>query len=230
MLTGMVLAYIMAETKNLVLPVTLHFLNNAAAPFVPYILIPFATQVKVRPLPNTPILNLGIILLYCAAIPWLLLMGARLLRAKADNARSRLKRGQLAAVGIVSVCLIAAGLTALSVGSGMKVAELSFTKSVSAETAAETYPLVIRKDCDYLVNYTVMREVSAKGRTALTLKDAQGQECLSITSDGIPVNAQSYLTAGDYTLTFKYRYENTAPATVTVDLVIMRLQPRVSSY
>jgi membrane protease YdiL (CAAX protease family) len=77
---GMVLSYIMVETKNILLPALFHFINNGFSTIVSFLTVGqtevTASSVKV------PLVSIGVFFILCAASPFLLLIGMRLIQEK----------------------------------------------------------------------------------------------------------------------------------------------------
>jgi membrane protease YdiL (CAAX protease family) len=77
---GMVLTYIMAETKNILLPALFHFINNGFST-----LVSFATAGQVDSISasvEVPLESIGAYFIVCSIAPFLLLFGSKLIRNK----------------------------------------------------------------------------------------------------------------------------------------------------
>jgi membrane protease YdiL (CAAX protease family) len=225
---GLTLSYIMVETKNLVLPAILHFTNNAFALSLAYITAPNMASVDPELLSGASTVSAGMILVLCAAVPWLLIAGSRLLHTKEENAQRPLKNRVMALGAVVSAVCILAGFIALILGSvsvmgRMKVLDLSYTEDASVSSQPDVFPVVIDKDGNYEMIYSVTGPADGNGKTHFTLTGSDGQEYLGITAESTFGNTQKYLKAGEYTLTFDYEYESSAPEPVTVKFMVMKL-------
>jgi len=104
-ISGFFLAYIMLETRNLILPMLAHFIQDALATVTAY----FAPAV---PAVNsgTMLAGAGAMLILCAAALWLILWGSRLLKPREYNREHKTgKKVKILAI-ILSVLLFIAGL------------------------------------------------------------------------------------------------------------------------
>jgi len=77
---GMVLSYIMVETKNILLPALFHFINNGFSTIVSF-LTAGQTEVTAASV-KVPLVSIGAFFILCAASPFLLLIGMRLIQEK----------------------------------------------------------------------------------------------------------------------------------------------------
>jgi hypothetical protein len=228
MVLGFVLAYIMAETKNLVLPMLLHFTNNAFSFLISLVSKGTAAPTDASVLSETSAIGLGFFLFLCSVVPWLFLAGSRLLRTKAENAVKTSKRRVLIAAIISSAFCFVAGIGVTAAASAslvgdMQVLNLSFTEDASADSGPDTYPIIIEEDGTYQISYVITSSPGADGRTSLSLTDPDGKEYLGFSAASIFGNTEKYLQAGEYNLTYTYDYENTEPAPVNYNIIIMKL-------
>jgi len=76
---GMVLSYIMVETKNILLPALFHFINNGFSTIVSF-LTAGQTEVTAASV-KVPLVSIGAFFILCAASPFLLI-GMRLIQEK----------------------------------------------------------------------------------------------------------------------------------------------------
>jgi hypothetical protein len=77
MLLGLAMAYIMAETRNLLLPMLFHFINNAWSTVLSWATAPLTESLQTQSLSDSSGFLIGGSLLVCAVVPWLLIFGAR---------------------------------------------------------------------------------------------------------------------------------------------------------
>lgn len=107
---GAVMTYIMIETRNILLPMLFHFINNAFTVTVAYYLSPGAEQ---EPM---PFISVGVFLMFSAVVPFLFLGGSLLLRPSEENRRNPIwKRHIWIALGAALVLgAIGAGITIIS--------------------------------------------------------------------------------------------------------------------
>ena len=229
MVLGFALAYIMIETRNIILPMILHFVNNGLSLVMSYATGSADVQADPAMLSKAAVITIGIILLVCTVVPWLCVAGARLLHPKAENRQRPTKNKQLLAAGIISGLCVIGGFVTLAAGASnlmgdLKVLDMSYTETVSADgSKPDTFPVAIKEDGNYQLSYVITSATGADGTTHISLKDAGGTEYLGLTAGSVFGNTQKFLAAGDYTLTYEYDYKNTAPSTVQVNLIIIKV-------
>jgi membrane protease YdiL (CAAX protease family) len=229
MLLGLMLAYIMFETRNLALPVIFHFTNNAFTLAISYASPSGTAAIDPEMLSTNSVMYVGVILFFCTAVPWLLIAGSRLLKTMEENTPRRLKNKTLIAATIVSAfCFLTGiGITMLGTGTamnGLKILDMGYTEYVgSGVTEPDFFPITIEEDGNYAISYSVESSSGADGSTSFTLTDGDGQEVLGMTAGSIFGNTQKQLTAGDYTLTFEYAYTDGKPGSVQVRFTVLKI-------
>lgn len=105
---GVVLTYIMLETKNIILPMFFHFINNAIAVLAAVNASTEATEALVVIDSNEVRLAIGGWLIISAFAPFLFIWGSKLLRTKQFNQVNKLSRSaNFVAVGCAVVSVVA---------------------------------------------------------------------------------------------------------------------------
>jgi membrane protease YdiL (CAAX protease family) len=229
MVLGFALAYIMAETQNILLPMLLHFVNNAVSVSFSYAVSGAQNAVDAATMSSAAVVGVGVILFLCAVAPWLIIAGSRLLRTKEANREKPLKNKHYIAAGIISAFCIIGGIAVTVVGAGtllgdMQVLNVSYTETVSSQTEeADTYPVVIDTDGTYQLTFAVSPGSGADGSTSFKLTRADGTVFLDEASGKTLTNTQVQLPAGDYELSCVYDYQNKEPADIQVSIVILKV-------
>jgi membrane protease YdiL (CAAX protease family) len=116
---GMVLTYIMIETKNILLPALFHFINNGFST-----LVSFATAGQLNSSSanvDVPLESIGAYFVVCSVAPFLLLFGSELIRNKeqtmgTENMRQGKEKGRNGVVFATISCflMIAAGFVIIA--------------------------------------------------------------------------------------------------------------------
>ncbi|NLA86796.1 MAG: CPBP family intramembrane metalloprotease [Clostridiales bacterium] len=132
MLLGLALAYIMYETRNIVLPVIFHFTNNAVTLIISYTSSSGTAAIDPEVLISASSMYVGVILVFCTAVPWLLIAGSRLLKAKEENTQGSLNNKTIIVATVLSsFCFLAGtGTTVLGTGiaaNGLSVLDMGYT-------------------------------------------------------------------------------------------------------
>jgi len=229
MVLGFALAYIMAETRNILLPMLLHLVNNAVSVSLAYGMSGVQNAVDPATLSGAATVGIGFVLFLCTAVPWLFIAGSKLLRTKEANREKPLKKKHYIAAGIVSAFCFASGIAMSVAGAGsllgdMQVLNMSYTETVSSGTnETDTYPVLIETDGTYQFTFVVSPGSGAEGGTGFTLTSADGTVFLDDNSGRTYTNTQVQLPAGDYRLTCTYDYQNAEPADIRVSIVVMKI-------
>lgn len=149
-LLGAILSYIMIETKNIILPALFHLLNNTISVLQTF-LAGESSAGQMTLSKGGYLSAMGVYLILSAGVPWLLVLGIRLLHSKEYNKEKKASRKKsiLAAI-IISPLLFASGMAAMVAG-GMALisqpsAVISFTGGFSAaETETHEVGFAIEK-------------------------------------------------------------------------------------
>lgn len=236
MLLGFALTFIMCETRNIVLPMLFHFINNGVTLSFQYAAPSGAGAVDPTLLSQASAVLVGVILIFGAAVPWLMIAGSRLLKPRDENIQNPLKNKTFIAATVISAfCfLTGTGITVLDTGSmmsgmkimdsGMKIMDMGYTEQVGAGvTESDSFPITIEEDGTYAISYSVTGSPGTDGATSIRLAGADDQEYLAITAGSIFGNTQKQLAAGNYTLTFEYDYEDGKPGTVRIRFTVVKM-------
>lgn len=229
MILGFALAFIMYETRNIVLPMLFHFINNGATLLLSYAMPSGAGAADPALMSQASAMLIGVFLFFGAAVPWLLIAGARLLKPRDENIQKPLNNKTYIAATVISVfCFLTGiGITVLGSGAvinGMKILDMGYTEQVGAGvTEPDFFPVDIDEEGNYAISYSVTGSPGTDGATSFRLTDADGREYLAITAGSIFGNTQKHLTAGDYTLTFEYDYKDGKPGSVQVRFTVMEM-------
>ena len=107
---GAVLTYIMLETRNLLLPILVHFVNNALSVILTVDATPGGETVALS------LASLGILLLPAVVAPFLLMGGSRLLLAKEERRARPVSKAVWATAIITAVVVAITGFTLIVQG------------------------------------------------------------------------------------------------------------------
>lgn len=113
-LLGAVLTYIMVKTQNMWLPILLHFVNNFFSTVVGSLSSEVSSAASVELTKEHVLLSVASFLIIGAAIPFLFLLGDKLIKPKTDDSMKKWKlRRVLIATGI-SVVFFASGIVLIA--------------------------------------------------------------------------------------------------------------------
>lgn len=189
---GMALTYIMIETRNILLPILFHFINNAFTTFVSFAAKPQAAPTEI---------NSGMMLSAIAAyfiigaiIPFLILLGARLIHGKESidetEGMAMKKKRKNKMLGIAALCsalmiLIGTVIMLLNLNK-VPVFQTSLSMDVNYKSKNLHMPMKIDKAGEYILDLDVK---SNKGLVDIEIVDESGKEvfqmsCSKATSTG----------------------------------------------
>lgn len=228
MILGFALAYIMYETRNILLPMLFHFTNNAVSVAMTYALPPAADSVDAGLISSAALLYIGVILLLGVAVPWLFIAGSRLLKSKEENAQKQLSRRTILAAGLISAFCFIAGIGTAVFGTGvimkdMTILNMSYTAIVDATSTQQEHPITIEKDGQYDLAFSARPQKGAEGTIQFRFTGEDGAVYLDATGSDLFGNKPLYLESGAYTLMIVYDYKNTEPADVALSFKIISL-------
>jgi membrane protease YdiL (CAAX protease family) len=181
---GMAMTYIMIETKNILLPALLHFFNNALTTF-----ISFATSQTVasQTALSVPLSAIAAYLIIGAAIPFTLLLGAKLIHKKEYADGKRKSKAILAAV-ISSVVMAMSGVIIMGacIIGAVPAFETSITSNINYDSKDLEFPMKIEKSGIYEMQLELSSE---RGLVAMKIISEDGNEvyntsCMQMTSNG----------------------------------------------
>jgi membrane protease YdiL (CAAX protease family) len=105
---GAILGYLMIETENIIIPALLHLLNNTVSVLTTALsslltdALPQDIEISGAELTtSTYLLVIGVYLVISAAIPWMFILGTRLLHTKEYNDEKKFTRKKIPVISIV---------------------------------------------------------------------------------------------------------------------------------
>lgn len=179
---GITLTYIMIETKNILLPILFHFINNTVSVTSSFSV---SNSDSVNQVTTVPFFVIGTYLVIASVVPILIINGSKFIHSKDDildtHRTKRSKKSTILAT-VPTVLLLFSGIAisvisypSLMTMNGETILNSSWSKSINIDTEMSTLPnIVINETDDYLF------EFSAKGGNAdstvnAILKDSNEQ-------------------------------------------------------
>ena len=210
-LLGVFLTLIMLETRNILLPMLFHFVNNSVASLSTLLNEPGAA---VQP----PLSSVGIFLILAAAVPFLLLASSRLLKAKAESSsNSAGKRVKFIAIA-AAVMLAAAGTGITSAYFAREpVFESSFSGEVNRYTPPHELEFTVLKDGSYFIDLSIQGD---RVVTSMVIVNSRGEQVFDVSAGALTLNGPLKLEAGDYVITLTHDNDSAEFLTVSVDILI----------
>ena len=208
---GVLLTFIMVETRNLLLPMLFHLLNNAFSVLASLTSEPSAEVISV------PLTAVGVYLVMAAIIPFIFLWGSRLLKSKEECRNHPLsKRAKLFAI-IVALVLLISGIAIAAAGIlQTPIFETAFTASVDKDTPPNILDFSVEKDGSCIMFLDI--QGSGVITTMIISKDT-GEEIYNASYESISLEGGISIEAGEYTVTFSFQTDQ-ENAPVSVNLLI----------
>jgi len=212
---GVLLTYIMVETRNILLPIMFHFVNNALSALSTLGSTPIPEVVHI------PLISVGVFLIFAAITPFLFLSGSKLLRTKEENINnpSAKKVKYIAIVTAVILAMTGMGITtaSLPIEQVSPLFEVSFSHSVNYNTQPNILEFSVEKDGEYAMVLSIQGDA---GFTDMTIINSEGETVYNITCYSLTLDGPIELAAGDYTVIFSYDFKGTDYTPVSVDVII----------
>lgn len=213
---GMALAYIMIETKNMLLPILFHFINNGFSSLVTFInqgkVVENTTDLEV---PSVTVMTIGAFLIIGVVIPFLILIGSNLLHKKVSNLDSeamlimkKRKRKNLVIAGVCSLVLLITGIGMMAYSMGQAPVFKTSMKSTLTNKAEDLeIPMEVETTGNYFLTLILKSE---KVSTKISIVTEQGEETYNIEAKEVINSKQLTLEAGDYQLFVEYSDDDLA--------------------
>ena len=209
---GLLLTFIMVETRNLLLPMLFHLLNNAFSVLASLTSEPSAEVIRV------PLTAVGVYLVVAAIIPFIFLWGSRLLKSKEECRNNPLrKRAKLVAI-IAALILFVSGIAIAAAGiSQPPVFETAFSQSVNKDTQPKVLVFSVEKDSSFLIDLKIQ---GSGVITNVVISNARGEEVYTANAGAMTANGYIDLEAGQYTVIISYQTDSAEYNPVSVNLLI----------
>jgi uncharacterized protein len=189
---GMAMTYIMIETRNMLLPIFFHFINNA---LTTYISFTTKSQAALTEMNSGAMLNaISVYLIIGAVIPFLLLSGSRLIHRKEsineaeDMAVKKKRKNKITRAAVLcSALMILLGAVIITFNvSKSPVFETSISMDVNRSSDNLYMPMKIDNSGEYIIDLVIK---SKRGLVEMRIMDESGKEvfqmsCAEATSTG----------------------------------------------
>lgn len=219
---GIVLAYIMVETNNILLPMIFHFVNNA---------VTVSSSINYTETPEqvttVSLFGIGAYLIFSTIAPLLIIIGSKLLHSKEQIALSRKskKTRRMGIIGtLIAMSLFASGISltvasypAFITMSGETILNTSWSKTINKDTTMDTLPNIVILDEDSYKFDFIATGGNANCTVGAILKNSDGQIVFE-TGYGGEFSINSFLTLKADTYTIEYHYENTLQESILMNI------------
>lgn len=240
---GMILTFIAVKTDNLLLPMFLHFANNALSVLNSFVSGAEAASEMVT-IPKTAVASYITI---CAAAPLLIHAGSCLMDPKGErylkyvkggtDEKTKDKRIRRAVAFICAIVFFIAGNTLMysEMTNRKPSLKTAFTRRVNCDTPYDSLSFSISEDNVYIFSCTISND---RGLIEMQVLDATGEIIEREIFRDINAQWQYYLTKGDYSIKVIYHIadlwdfckENDLSYTKEGDLIELHMDGDLKEY
>lgn len=210
---GIILTLIMFETRNILLPMLFHFINNAMTSLSTLVSEP--TQEVIQ----TPLSTVGAFLILSAAVPFILTAGSKLLKAKEESRSNPIsKRAKYIAIA-ATVILAVVGVGIISASMNQEpLFETSFSCGINQNTPPHILEFSVEKCGRYGLELSIQGENVI---TSMVITNSSGNTIYDLTCGSMTLDeGRIDLEAGDYLVTFTHVYDGEDFQNVSVKIII----------
>lgn len=201
-LLGIVAAYIMYETQNLLLPILLHLINNAFGVSGVFLF----DQVAPHTVAN-PVQELSSVLLVGFTAPLLILAGTRMFKSRQHRLSVPISGKTWAVTIVLTITILAGGLLLPELVDFKPIFWVNFFQESLTENLDSSHLFSIEKDGQYMLK---LAATSEEVHTSVIVIDSSGQEVYNLAGNNLRDSGRILLDADQYELaiTFDYDVEN----------------------
>lgn len=211
-LLGMVAAYIMYETENILLPIFLHFVNNAFGVSGVFL----ADKVTSYTVTN-PVKELSSVLLAGFAAPMLILAGSRLLKSQKKRQEVPISYKTWAVTIVLTIAIAVGGISLPVLVDFEPILWVNFSQEVSSENLESSHVFSVEQNGKYMLQLAVTAE---EVYTDVTLKDSSGQKIYSLEGNNMRDLGWVALNADEYELTISCNHDGKNGSLVKFDFLV----------
>jgi membrane protease YdiL (CAAX protease family) len=210
-LLGVILTLIMLETRNILLPMLFHFVNNAVASLTALLSEPGAAV--------QPSLSLvGVYIVLAFPVPFLLLAGSRLIKSRAECRSNPVSKRTIFIAIAAALILIAAGACIIIPSFAREpLFETSFSGGVNQDTPAHELTFTVPEDGSYALDLHIQGD---RVITSMVIVNSSGEEVFDVSAESLTFNGPIELEAGDYVIRLTHDSDSAEFRTVSVDILI----------
>ncbi|NLY39185.1 MAG: hypothetical protein GX044_07785, partial [Firmicutes bacterium] len=199
------------ETRNILLPMLFHFVNNAVASLTALLSEPGAAV--------QPSLSLvGVYIVLAFPVPFLLLAGSRLIKSRAECRSNPVSKRTIFIAIAAALILIAAGACIIIPSFAREpLFETSFSGGVNQDTPAHELTFTVPEDGSYALDLHIQGD---RVITSMVIVNSSGEEVFDVSAESLTLNGPIELEAGDYVIRLTHDSDSAEFRTVSVDILI----------
>lgn len=217
---GAVLTYIMVETRNILLPMLLHFVNNAIGALATLVTPSTAEVVEM------PLASVGVLLLMATVVPFLLIGGSKLLMAREERRSRPVPKVAWVIAIVMAVVLAIFGIVFTAIG-GIKLLEdfmaepiykTSFSQNVDRDTPGHQLEFSVEEAGSYHLDLSIQGVEGVLTQVIIT--SSSGREVYNATAGEMTGQDYIDMAAEDYiiTVTFITQSQEYLPVSVGIKI------------
>lgn len=210
-LLGIVLTYIMLRTKNIIIPIIFHFINNFFTTW-----LSFYTQSKMGldSNPNISLDIIGVFLIIGAIIPFLFLFGSRLIHTKVqDNNSSEILTkkntesfSSLKITISVTIMMILCGIVLFGLNQNKLIFETNLSCGVNCKSEDIYIPMEVKEEGIYTIEMMMKNE---RGISDFKIVNQEDEEIINFHAKEITLtNPELKLYKGEYLVIVEFHLDD----------------------
>jgi len=197
-LLGMAFTYAMIETKNIIIPIFMHFINNVLAVY-----FSFAESEVAIITQEQMLISIGTFLIFSTVVPFLLLWGAKLLGGQGIKASARLKTGIAVAVSISF--LVTGSFIFSNIDMNQEpLFKTNMSMGVNHNSSPHSLSFEVEKEGSYTLN---LKKNIEKGSVHSYIIDSDGLEIFDSKAQQLTLTQEIDMMPGDYIFNIKYVFD-----------------------
>ncbi|MCR3921037.1 MAG: CPBP family intramembrane metalloprotease [Firmicutes bacterium] len=196
-LLGMAFTFVMIETNNIIIPMFMHFINNALAVLFSFVEseTPLLTQDQL-------LMTLGTYLVIAATAPFLLMYGTKLIRKPGFKMKTK---GKIIAVSVSLLFFLIGGYTLSSLDLNTEPLFISnMSMGVNHETTPHSLPFEVEQKDTYNLNLEMELE---QGLGRLSISDSSSLVVFDTTAQQLTLTQGIDLMPGEYTCNIAFIFD-----------------------
>ena len=197
-LLGMAFTFVMVETKNIIIPMFMHLVNNVLATFFSFMEYEAALLTQ-----DQMLMSIGIFFFIAAATPFLLMLGAKLLRMPGSHVITKQK---IAIAVVVSLSfLLIGGFTFSNLDLNREPLFITnMSMAINHESTPHSLPFEIIQEGTYNLNLKLEME---QGLGRVYISDANGTLIFDTTAQQLTLTQEIDLAPGEYKFNLAFIFE-----------------------
>lgn len=202
-LIGVVLTYIMITTKNIILPMLFHLINNSFTVCLSFAIQNINTTTTANTTNTSSLISIGGGLILCSIVPLMFLLGARLIKNNQNKELDESNNTNVRKITKILVALVISAVIGISgfvlvIANANIVMNQSINQKINPSVKDFELPLKINRTGTYNMDVTMYNE---RGISDFIIKNQTGDTIVEFSAGDIRYNKTDLqLEKGEYTI------------------------------